>query len=36
MTKLGQLWRLVRESHAQPMTGTPQMPVTLEAKVRRR
>ena len=25
--KLGQLWRLVRESHAKPMTGTPGKPV---------
>ena len=25
--KLGQLWRLVRESHAQPMTGSAQRPV---------
>jgi L-ascorbate metabolism protein UlaG (beta-lactamase superfamily) len=27
MTKLGQLWRLVRESHAEPMRGEPQAPV---------
>lgn len=26
VTKLGQLWRLVRESHAVPMTGVPQPP----------
>ena len=28
MTKLGQLWRLVRESHAQPMTGVAGKPVS--------
>ncbi len=28
LTKLRQLWRLVRESHAQPMTGTPRLPIT--------
>ncbi len=27
MTKLRQLWKLVRESHAQPMTGVPRRPL---------
>lgn len=27
LTKLRQLWRLVRESHAEPLTGAPQVPV---------
>jgi L-ascorbate metabolism protein UlaG (beta-lactamase superfamily) len=31
MTKLGQLWRLVRESHEQPILGQPQIPPTAVA-----
>jgi L-ascorbate metabolism protein UlaG (beta-lactamase superfamily) len=29
MRKLGQLWRLVRESHAQPLAGTPATPIQI-------
>jgi L-ascorbate metabolism protein UlaG (beta-lactamase superfamily) len=29
LTKLKQLWRLVRESHAEPLTGQPQIPASV-------
>lgn len=31
MTKFGQLWRLVRESHAQPMAGEQHLPPAIDA-----
>ena len=31
VTKLKQLWRLVRESHAEPLSGQPQIPVFASA-----
>jgi L-ascorbate metabolism protein UlaG (beta-lactamase superfamily) len=32
MRKLGQLWRLVRESHAEPLKGEPRLPPSIEGK----